>query len=156
MLNLCTTARLELSGGLEFSGCWQHYKGSHSIIRQLLSQKSQQGGELYSNVGWCQAVRLMNPSPQCCRTPSGTLVWSRGQGSSLPCTALEGHIQLQPPPLPYLFPCVLSSFFSSFPSSHPTFYFIAYYHQGLSCLICLFYFILIPTSISQPHHGQRF
>ena len=55
--------------------------------------------------------------------------------ATLPCAALEGHILRHPPPLPYVFPYVLFSFFSSFPSSHPTFYFIASYHQGLSCLI---------------------
>lgn len=109
-----------MSSVLEFPGCRQHYKGRHSLVRQPMSQMSEQGSE-NSDGRWCQALMADESVPTGLRTCSGTLVCSRGQGSFLPCIVVGGYIRLHPPlPPPRVFPSVLCSFFPSFPSSHKT------------------------------------
>lgn len=145
--------RLELfSRGLDSSGCWQHYRGSHSILRQRVSQKSGQGSELYSNVGWCQAVMADGSVPTVLQNSFRDL--GLVQRWLLPPLCSSARTHPAPSTTLLFISSVLSLFFSFFPSSHPTFYFMAYYHQGLSRLIYLFYSILIRTFISQPHQGQ--
>ena len=94
----------------------------------------------------------MNPSLQNCGSPSGTLVWSRGQNSTL-CS--PGRTQPAPSSTTRLcIPLCTFFFFSSLPSSHPTFYFIACYYQGLPCLICSLW-SSFPLPFSNPTMGIK-
>lgn len=142
--------RLELlSGGLEFSGCWQYYKGSHSIIKSGAGKSEVRAGELCPDVRWWLLSWLMNPSPRYCRRFSGTGVRSSGQDFSSPLTALGGHIQLRLHHSPVCF------FLYFLPSFH---HFMAHENHRLYCLIffVLFYphfHIHFPTT---PHLSNHF
>lgn len=147
-----------MSSVLEFPGCRQHYKGRHSLLRQPVSQMSEQGSE-NSDGRWCQALMADESVPTGLWTCSGTLVCSRGQGSFLPCTVVGGYmIHPAPSPPPHTHTCisVCTLFLLSFLPFHPALKLCPACYHGLSCLIHLFSFIVIRLSISPPHLRQPF